>query len=130
MNEAIAESRRDEATRPRQHYLCRLHPVVAWLDDRMLAAFGRHEAPVLAGIPGLAPDETVFVVSGPVSSRMGVDRGHHDHGRDTVAESDLRDGRRWLTNSRSTLWIYTVFGTFIALKPASGVNPCLDQHRR
>ena len=69
MNEAIAESRRDEATWPRQHYLWRLHPVVAWLNDRMLAAFGRHEAPILAGVPGLAPDETVFVVSGLVPNR-------------------------------------------------------------
>ena len=69
MNEAIAESRRDEATWPRQHYLWRLHPVVAWLNDRMLAAFRRHEAPVLAGVPGLAPDETVFVVSGLVPNR-------------------------------------------------------------
>ena len=69
MNEAIAESRRDEATWPRRHYLWRLHPVVAWLNDRMLAAFGRHEAPILAGVPGLAPDETVFVVSGLVPNR-------------------------------------------------------------
>ena len=69
MNDAIAESRRDEATWPRQHYLWRLHPVVAWLNDRMLAAFGRHEAPVLAGVPGLAPDETVFVISGLVPNR-------------------------------------------------------------
>ena len=69
MNEAIAESRRDEATWPRQHYLWRLHPVVAWLNDRMLAAFGRHEAPILAGVPGFAPDETVFVVSGLVPNR-------------------------------------------------------------
>ena len=35
----------------------------------MLAAFGRHEAPVLAGVPGLAPDETVFMVSGLVPNR-------------------------------------------------------------
>ena len=69
MNAAIAESRRDEATWPRRHYLWRLHPVVAWLNDRMLAAFGRHEASVLAGVPGLAPDETVFVVSGLVPNR-------------------------------------------------------------
>ena len=69
MNGAIAESRRDEATWPRQHYLWRLHPVVAWLNDRVLAAFGRHEAPVLAGAPGLAPDEIVFVVSGLVPNR-------------------------------------------------------------
>ena len=69
MNEAIAESRRDEATWPRRHYLWRLHPVVAWLNDRMLAAFGRHEAPVLTSVPGLASDETVFVVSGLVPNR-------------------------------------------------------------
>ena len=69
MNDAIAESRHNEATWPRQHYLWRLHPVVAWLNDRMLAAFGRHEAPVLAGVPGLPPDETVFVISGLVPNR-------------------------------------------------------------
>ena len=69
MSEAIAESRRDEATWPRAHYLWRLNPVVGWLNDRMSAAFGRHEAPVLAGVPGLAPDEAVFVLSGLVPNR-------------------------------------------------------------
>ena len=53
---AIADSRRDEAAWPAVHYLWRLHPVVGWLNDRMLAAFGRHEAPVLAGVPNLAGD--------------------------------------------------------------------------
>ncbi len=48
MNEAIAESRRNEEAWPRQHYLWRLNPVVGWLNDRMLALFGRHEAPVVA----------------------------------------------------------------------------------
>ena len=62
MNEAIAESRRHETAWPREHYLWRLHPVVGWLNDRMLAAFGRHEAPVLSGVPGLARDEAVFVI--------------------------------------------------------------------
>ena len=69
MNEAIAESRRHEMAWPREHYLWRLHPVVGWLNDRMLAAFGRHEAPVLAGVPGLARDEAVFVISGLVPNR-------------------------------------------------------------
>ena len=69
MSEAIAESRRNEAAWPRVHYLWRLNPVVGWLNDRMSAAFGRHEAPVLAGVPGLAPDETVFVLSGLVPNR-------------------------------------------------------------
>ena len=35
----------------------------------MLAAFGRYEAPVLAGVPNLAADETVFVLSGLVPNR-------------------------------------------------------------
>ncbi len=69
MRDAIAESRRDETTWPKLHYLWRLNPVVGWLNDRMLAAFGRHEAPVLAGVPNLAADETVFVLSGLVPNR-------------------------------------------------------------
>ncbi len=69
MNEAIAESRRSEETWPRLHYLWRLNPVVGWLNDRVIALFGRHEAPVLAGLPGLAEDEVVFVLSGLVPNR-------------------------------------------------------------
>ena len=71
MADAIAESRRDERAWPREHYLWRLHPVVEWLNDRMAAAFGRHEAPVLAGVPGLAPTETAFVFAGLVPNRRG-----------------------------------------------------------
>ncbi len=69
MNEAIGESRRNETTWPRLHYLWRLNPVVGWLNDRMLALFGRHEAPVLAGLGGLERDEIVFVLSGLVPNR-------------------------------------------------------------
>ena len=71
MAEAITENRREETAWPAVHYLWRLNPVVGWLADRMLAAFGRREAPVLAGIPGLAPDEAVFVASGLVPNRKG-----------------------------------------------------------
>ena len=71
MTAAIAESRREETAWPALHYLWRLNPVVGWLGDRMLAAFGRREAPVLAGIPGLPPDEAVFVCSGLVPNRKG-----------------------------------------------------------
>ena len=67
--EAIAESRRTESAWPSMHYLWPLNPVVAWLNDRMLAAFGRFEAPILAGVPGLAQDEAIFVFSGLVPNR-------------------------------------------------------------
>ena len=69
MSEAIAESRRSESAWPRVHYLWRLSPVVGWLNDRVLAAFGRSEAPILAGVPGLARDEAVFVFSGLVPNQ-------------------------------------------------------------
>ena len=71
MGDAIAESRRAEASWPRLHYLWRLSPVVEWLNDRMLTAFGRFEAPVLSGLPGLGADECVFVLSGLVPNRKG-----------------------------------------------------------
>ena len=71
MAEAVAGSRRDERTWPHEHYLWRLHPVVDWLNDRMAATFGRHEAPVLAGVPGLAAGETAFVLAGLVPNRRG-----------------------------------------------------------
>ena len=66
MTEAIVESRREESAWPRLHYLWRLSPVVAWVNDRVLSAYGRSEAPVLAGVPSLARDETIFVMSGLV----------------------------------------------------------------
>ena len=71
MEDQIAESRRHESNWPQVHYLWRLNPVVQWLNDRMLASFGRHEAPVLAGVPGLFQGEAVFVVAGQVANRQG-----------------------------------------------------------
>ena len=69
MSEAIVESRRAEATWPSVHYLWRLSPVVGWLNDRVLAAFGRAEAPILSGVPGLGRDEVAFVFSGLVPNQ-------------------------------------------------------------
>ena len=69
MTEAIAESRRAESAWPSVHYLWRLSPVVGWLNDRILAVFGRSEAPILAGVPGLEPEEAVFVFSGLVPNQ-------------------------------------------------------------
>ena len=69
MNEEIAKSRRDEKAWPQVQYLWRLNPVAAWLSDRTLAAFGRHEAPVIVGVPGLATNETIFVLSGLLTNR-------------------------------------------------------------
>ena len=69
MAEAIDESRRSESSWPNLHYLWRLSPVIEWLNDRMLAAFGRFQAPILSGMEGLAPDEAIIVCSGLVPNR-------------------------------------------------------------
>ncbi len=87
IGEAIVESRRDEHAWPKLHYLWRLNPIVGWLNDRMLAAFGRHQAPVMAGAPQLADDEAVFVLSGVVPNRKS-----HPLVHEWVAVT-FRDGR-------------------------------------
>ncbi len=69
MAEAIDESRRSDSSWPNLHYLWRLSPVVEWLNDRMLAAFGRFEAPVLSGMEGLEQNEAIIVCSGLVPNR-------------------------------------------------------------
>ena len=69
MRAAIEESRRSESSWPRMQYLWRLNPVVRWIDDRMMAVFGRDEAPVLAGVPGLEANEVGFVIAGLVPNR-------------------------------------------------------------
>ena len=69
MSRAIEDSRKNEASWPTKHYLWRQNPVVAWLNDRLLANFGRLEAPVLAGVPGLAQGEVVYAFSGVAPNR-------------------------------------------------------------
>src|SRR5262249_34416134 len=57
MAQAIEEARQkkaEEDTWPRLHYLWPQHPIVEWLGERVLSAFGRHRAPVLKS-PQLAP---------------------------------------------------------------------------
>lgn len=67
----IKRSRTDEETWPQIHYLWELNPVVEWLNDKLLAAFGRHEAPVLCLRDGLAPSQVIFVLSGLIPNRNG-----------------------------------------------------------
>ncbi|WP_028322824.1 DEAD/DEAH box helicase [Desulfatiglans anilini] len=65
----IRRSRKEEKAWPLMHYLWDLHPVVDWVNDKLLAAFGRHEAPVLELSGGLGPEEAIFVMSGLIPNR-------------------------------------------------------------
>jgi superfamily II DNA or RNA helicase len=73
MAQAIEEARQakaEEATWPQLHYLWPQHPIVEWLGDRVLTAFGRHSAPVLHSAK-LAPGEQAFILMSLVPNRKG-----------------------------------------------------------
>lgn len=67
----IARSREDENAWPKIHYLWPQHPLMEWLADRMLTAFGHHAAPVIEYRQGMAPGEAIYLVAGSVPNRKG-----------------------------------------------------------
>lgn len=69
--QALGDSRVDEERWPTWQLFWELHPVARWLDDRVLAVFGRHEAPIIRVERGLGRDEAAFVFYGVVSNRRG-----------------------------------------------------------
>ena len=69
IQEEIKRSRKDERAWPRIHYLWEMNPVLEWVNDKILAAFGRHEAPVLTLQDALQPEETVFILSGLIPNQ-------------------------------------------------------------
>ena len=64
----IERCRQDESAWPGTHYLWDLHPVMEWAADKVVAAFGRQQAPVIQ-TDRLAPGETVVLFSGLVPNR-------------------------------------------------------------
>ncbi len=86
----IKRSRKDENAWPNIHFLWTLNPVLEWVNDKVVAAFGRHEAPVLGLQGALEPGEVVFILSGLIPNRrshplihrwIGVSfRNRHFHG--------------------------------------------------
>jgi len=65
----VKRSRQDETAWPKQHYLWSQHPVMQWLQERMLANVGRHTAPVLALNDGLPAGQSLFLISGLIPNR-------------------------------------------------------------
>jgi len=69
IQDEIKRSRKEEKAWPRVHYLWALNPVLEWVNDKVLAAFGRHEAPVLTLQDAFEPGEVVFIMSGLIPNR-------------------------------------------------------------
>ncbi|MBC52466.1 MAG: helicase [Gammaproteobacteria bacterium] len=72
ISEEINRARQEEdAAWPALHFLWPIHPVMEWLSDRALNAFGRHAAPVLRLTGKLAKDEHIVLVHGGYPNRRG-----------------------------------------------------------
>jgi superfamily II DNA or RNA helicase len=67
----IKRSRKDENAWPQFHYLWEQNPVLEWINDKVVAGFGRHEAPVLSLNGALSAGETVFILSGLIPNLKG-----------------------------------------------------------
>lgn len=77
VQQEIRRCRQDETAWPVIQYLWEQHPVVQWVNDKVMAAFGRHEAPVLVVPDLLASGETVFLLSGVIPNRKSHPLVHH-----------------------------------------------------
>ena len=66
----IAACRKEDQRWPRVHLLWQQHPALDWLQDKILSAFGRHDAPVVS-VPGLAPGEVIVLGTGILPNRKG-----------------------------------------------------------
>jgi superfamily II DNA or RNA helicase len=59
-----------DETWPAIHYLWPQHPIMEWLTERVLTAFGRHRAPVIR-LPQLAEGEQAFILLSLIPNRKG-----------------------------------------------------------
>lgn len=66
---ALAVARKDPGRFPEWQLLWEQHPILEWLNDRLVAHFRRHEAPVLKVQRGLDPGESAFIFQGVMSNR-------------------------------------------------------------
>ncbi len=71
IQEEIKRSRKDEQTWPCVHYLWPLNPVMEWINDKVMAAFGRHQSLVLTLQGAMKPNEALFILSGLIPNRKG-----------------------------------------------------------
>ncbi len=66
----LKRCREEDSPWPDIQYLWPLHPVMEWLGDRALGAFGRHTAPILR-LPSLGADEDIVLLQGGYPNRRG-----------------------------------------------------------
>jgi superfamily II DNA or RNA helicase len=68
--ELARQAKAEDESWPLLHYLWPQHPIMEWLSDRVLTAFGRHRAPVIQ-CPQLTEGEQAFMLMGLIPNRKG-----------------------------------------------------------
>jgi hypothetical protein len=68
---AIKDSRAEDSTWPSVHLLWDLHPVMEWLNFKLMVAFGRKQAPGIRLAGALRPGESLFLIQGEIPNRNG-----------------------------------------------------------
>src|SRR5690554_975916 len=71
ISDELKRCREEDSPWPKIHYLWPLHPVMEWLSDRVLNAFGRHTAPVIRIPQQLAANEHWVLLHGGFPNRRG-----------------------------------------------------------
>ncbi len=77
IQEEIKRSRKEEHAWPGIHYLWHQNPIIEWINDKVVANFGRHEAPVICLHDQLNNGETVFIITGLIPNQKGHPLIHH-----------------------------------------------------
>lgn len=68
VKKAIKDNRAQEQHWPDVHLLWDLHPVVEWLNFKLMVSFRRHEAPVVT-LPALERGEFLYLIEGEIPNR-------------------------------------------------------------
>ena len=68
--ELARQAKKEENTWPALHYLWPQHPIMEWLSDRVITAFGRRRAPVISS-QRLVKGEQAFILTGLIPNRKG-----------------------------------------------------------
>ena len=71
VKKAIKDSRAEESNWPHIHLLWDLHPVMEWLNFKLMVAFGRKQAPAMRLAGALAAGESLFLIQGEIPNRKG-----------------------------------------------------------
>jgi hypothetical protein len=71
VKKAIKDSRAEESNWPNVHLLWDLHPVMEWLNFKLMIAFGRKQAPAIRLAGALSPGESLFLIQGEIPNRKG-----------------------------------------------------------